>query len=244
MVRIDMSEYMERHAVARLIGAPPGYVGFEEGGQLTEAVRRRPHSVVLFDEIEKAHQDAFNVLHQILDDGRLTDSHGRTVDFRNTVIIMTSNIGSHMILERAGALEVEDQRVQLEADVLRDLPQHFRPEFLNRVDDVVVFRPLSQALIKQVVDLQLRRVDKITNELGFKLEVSDAAKQFLAREGYDPAFGARPLKRAIQRRLQDPLAMRLLEEDLPEGSRVGVDIAENQEGLVFEVIEVRGSEGR
>ena len=244
MVRIDMSEYMERHAVARLIGAPPGYVGFEEGGQLTEAVRRRLHSVVLFDEIEKAHQDVFNVLLQILDDGRLTDSHGRTVDFRNTVIIMTSNIGSHMILERADALEVEDQRVQLEADVLRDLQQHFRPEFLNRIDDVVVFRPLSQALIKQVVDLQLRRVDKITNELGFKLEVSDAAKQFLAREGYDPAFGARPLKRAIQRRLQDPLAMRLLEEDLPEGSRVGVDIAENQEGLVFEVIEVRGSEGR
>ena len=238
MVRIDMSEYMERHAVARLIGAPPGYVGFEEGGQLTEAVRRRPHSVVLFDEIEKAHQDVFNVLLQILDDGRLTDSHGRTVDFRNTVIIMTSNIASHMILEHAGALEVEDQRVQLETDVLRDLQQHFRPEFLNRVDDVVVFRPLSQALIKQVVDLQLRRVDKITNELGFKLEVSEAAKEFLAREGYDPAFGARPLKRAIQRRLQDPLAMRLLEEDVPEGSRVGVDLAENREGLVFNVLEV------
>ena len=245
MVRIDMSEYMEymeRHAVARLIGAPPGYVGFEEGGQLTEAVRRRPHSVVLFDEIEKAHQDVFNVLLQILDDGRLTDSQGRTVDFRNTVIVMTSNIGSHMILEHASALEVEEQRKQLETDVLRDLQQHFRPEFLNQVDDVVVFRPLSQALIRQVVDLQLRRVDKITHELGFKLEVSEAAKEFLAREGYDPAFGARPLKRAIQRRLQDPLAMRLLEEGVPEGSCVWVELAENQKELVFDVPEVSGAQ--
>ena len=219
-----------------MIGAPPGYVGFEDGGQLTEAVRRRPHSVVLFDEIEKAHQDVFNVLLQILDDGRLTDSQGRTVDFRNTVIIMTSNIGSHMILERAGALEVEENQSQLETDVLRELQQHFRPEFLNRVDDIVVFRPLSQALIKQIVDLQLRRVDKITAELGFKLDVSEKAKEFLAREGYDPAFGARPLKRAIQRRLQDPLAMQLLGNDIPEGSRVGVDLAENQESLVFDVL--------
>ena len=243
MVRIDMSEYMERHAVARLIGAPPGYVGFEDGGQLTEAVRRRPHSVVLFDEIEKAHQDVFNVLLQILDDGRLTDSQGRTVDFRNTVIIMTSNIGSHMILERAGALEVEENQSQLETDVLRELQQHFRPEFLNRVDDIVVFRPLSQALIKQIVDLQLRRVDKITAELGFKLDVSEKAKEFLAREGYDPAFGARPLKRAIQRRLQDPLAMQLLGNDIPEGSRVGVDLAENQESLVFDVVSDELPEG-
>ena len=199
MVRIDMSEYMERHAVARLIGAPPGYVGFEEGGQLTEAVRRRPHSVVLFDEIEKAHQDVFNVLLQILDDGRLTDSQGRTVDFRNTVIVMTSNIGSHMILEHASALEVEEERKQLETDVLRDLQQHFRPEFLNRVDDVVVFRPLSKALIRQVVDLQLRRVDKITHELGFKLEVSEAAKEFLAREGYDPAPAPGSARDAVTR---------------------------------------------
>jgi ATP-dependent Clp protease ATP-binding subunit ClpB len=235
MVRIDMSEYMEKHAVARLIGAPPGYVGFEEGGQLTEAVRRRPHAVVLFDEIEKAHQDVFNVLLQILDDGRLTDSQGRTVDFRNTVIIMTSNIGSHMILERAAALQNDEQRKRLEEDVLREVGKHFRPEFLNRVDDVIVFRPLSQELITRIVDLQLRRVDRLTGELGFRLLVTDAAKALLAREGYDPAYGARPLKRAIQRRLQDPLAMRLLEDDVPEGSTVRVDVAPGGEQLTFEV---------
>jgi ATP-dependent Clp protease ATP-binding subunit ClpB len=236
-VRIDMSEYMEKHAVARLIGAPPGYVGFEEGGQLTEAVRRRPHAVVLFDEIEKAHQDVFNVLLQILDDGRLTDSQGRTVDFKNTVIIMTSNIGSHMILERAAVLQNEEQRKRLEEDVLRELSQRFRPEFLNRVDDTIVFRPLSQELITRIVDLQLRRVDKLTAELGFKLVVTDAAKALLAREGYDPAFGARPLKRAIQRRLQDPLALRLLEDDVPEGSTVRVDVGPGGEGLTFEVMD-------
>jgi ATP-dependent Clp protease ATP-binding subunit ClpB len=235
MVRIDMSEYMEKHAVARLIGAPPGYVGFEEGGQLTEAVRRRPHAVVLFDEIEKAHQDVFNVLLQILDDGRLTDSQGRTVDFRNTVIIMTSNIGSHMILERAAVLENEEQRKRLEDDVLKEMSRQFRPEFLNRVDDIIVFRPLSQELITKIVDLQLRRVDKLTAELGFKLAVTDAAKALLAREGYDPAFGARPLKRAIQRRLQDPLALRLLEDDVPEGSTVRVDVEPGGEELTFEV---------
>jgi ATP-dependent Clp protease ATP-binding subunit ClpB len=236
MVRIDMSEYMEKHAVARLIGAPPGYVGFEEGGQLTEAVRRRPHAVVLFDEIEKAHQDVFNVLLQILDDGRLTDSQGRTVDFRNTVIIMTSNIGSHMILERAAALQNDEQRKRLEQDVLREMSQHFRPEFLNRVDDVIVFRPLSQELITRIVDLQLRRVERLTTELGFKLQVTDAAKALLAAEGYDPAYGARPLKRAIQRRLQDPLAMRLLEDDVPEGSVVRVDAAPSGEELTFETV--------
>jgi ATP-dependent Clp protease ATP-binding subunit ClpB len=237
MVRIDMSEYMEKHAVARLIGAPPGYVGFEEGGQLTEAVRRRPHAVVLFDEIEKAHQDVFNVLLQILDDGRLTDSQGRTVDFRNTVIIMTSNIGSHMILERAAVLANEEQMKRLEDDVLKELARQFRPEFLNRVDDVIVFRPLSQELITRIVDLQLRRVDRLTSELGFRLVVTDAAKAMLAREGYDPAFGARPLKRAIQRRLQDPLALRLLEDDVPEGSAVRVDAAPGGEELTFEVVQ-------
>ena len=237
MVRIDMSEYMEKHAVARLIGAPPGYVGFEEGGQLTEAVRRRPHAVVLFDEVEKAHQDVFNVLLQILDDGRLTDSQGRTVDFRNTVIIMTSNIGSHTILERASALTNDEQRTRLEADVLRELQQHFRPEFLNRVDDVIVFRPLSLELITRIVDLQLRRVERLTIELGFKLDVTAAAKALLAREGYDPAFGARPLKRAIQRRLQDPLALRLLEDDVPEGSVVRVDAAASGAELTFAVVE-------
>jgi ATP-dependent Clp protease ATP-binding subunit ClpB len=235
MTRIDMSEYMEKHAVARLIGAPPGYVGFEEGGQLTEAVRRRPHAVVLFDEIEKAHLDVFNVLLQILDDGRLTDSQGRTVDFRNTVIIMTSNIGSHMILERAAALSSDEQRNRLENDVLRELQQQFRPEFLNRVDDIIVFRPLSQELIKRIVDLQLRRVEKLTGELGHPLRVSEAAKDYLAREGYDPAFGARPLKRAIQRHLQDPLALRLLEDDVPEGSVLLVDAAPGGGGLTFAV---------
>ena len=225
MVRIDMSEYMERHAVARLIGAPPGYVGFEEGGQLTEAVRRRPHAVVLFDEIEKAHHDVFNVLLQILDDGRLTDAQGRTVDFRNTVVIMTSNIGSHMILERMLPGQSEERRQRLEADVLREMHQHFRPEFLNRVDDVIMFRSLSQELIQQIVELQLRRVERLTGELGLTLEVTEGAKTFLAREGYDPAFGARPLKRAVQRHLQDPLALRLLEGDVPEGSRVRVELA-------------------
>ena len=236
MTRIDMSEYMEKHAVARLIGAPPGYVGFEEGGQLTEAVRRRPHTVVLFDEIEKAHPDVFNVLLQILDDGRLTDSQGRTVDFRNTVIIMTSNIGSHMILERASALTSDEQIKRLEDDVLRELQQQFRPEFLNRVDDVIVFRPLSQELIKRIVDLQLRRVERLTAELGFRLQVSEEAKEFLAREGYDPAFGARPLKRAIQRHLQDPLALRLLEDDVPQGALLRVGAAPGG-ALAFEVLE-------
>ena len=237
MTRIDMSEYMEKHAVARLIGAPPGYVGFEEGGQLTEAVRRRPHTVVLFDEIEKAHLDVFNVLLQILDDGRLTDSQGRTVDFRNTVIIMTSNIGSHMILERASALTSDEQIKRLEDDVLRELQQQFRPEFLNRVDDVIVFRPLSQELIKRIVDLQLRRVERLTAELGFRLQVSEEAKEFLAREGYDPAFGARPLKRAIQRHLQDPLALRLLEDDVPQGALLRVGAAPGGGALAFEVVE-------
>ena len=237
MTRIDMSEYMEKHAVARLIGAPPGYVGFEDGGQLTEAVRRRPHTVVLFDEIEKAHLDVFNVLLQILDDGRLTDSQGRTVDFRNTVIIMTSNIGSHMILERASALTSDEQIKRLEDDVLRELQQQFRPEFLNRVDDMIVFRPLSQELIKRIVDLQLRRVERLTAELGFRLQVSEEAKEFLAREGYDPAFGARPLKRAIQRHLQDPLALRLLEDDVPQGDLLRVGAAPGGGALAFEVVE-------
>ena len=237
MTRIDMSEYMEKHAVARLIGAPPGYVGFEEGGQLTEAVRRRPYTVVLFDEIEKAHLDVFNVLLQILDDGRLTDSQGRTVDFRNTVIIMTSNIGSHMILERVSALTSDEQIKRLEDDVLRELQQQFRPEFLNRVDDVIVFRLLSQELIKRIVDLQLRRVERLTAELGFRLQVSEEAKEFLAREGYDPAFGARPLKRAIQRHLQDPLALRLLEDDVPQGALLRVGAAPGGGALAFEVVE-------
>jgi ATP-dependent Clp protease ATP-binding subunit ClpB len=220
MVRIDMSEYMEKHAVARLIGAPPGYVGFEEGGQLTEVVRRRPYSVVLFDEIEKAHPDVFNILLQILDDGRLTDSQGRTVDFRNTVIIMTSNIGSSYILEHTG-----DDRAVVEAQVTNALRQHFRPEFLNRVDDIIIFRPLGKGEIEHIIDLQLARLEKLLGDRKLTLELTPEAREILATEGYDPAFGARPLKRAIQRLLQNPLALAVLEGRFVEGDHivVGVD---------------------
>ena len=215
MVRIDMSEYMEKHAVARLIGAPPGYIGYEEGGQLTEAVRRRPYSVVLFDEIEKAHADVFNILLQILDDGRLTDSQGRTVDFRNTVIIMTSNVGSHAILESTGS-----DWALIETQVLQALRQQFRPEFLNRVDDTVVFHPLTEAHIGQIVELQLKRLDQLLADRKLTLELTPDARALLAREGYDPAFGARPLKRAIQRLVQNPLAMAVLEGGFVEGDRI------------------------
>ncbi|MFL5470601.1 MAG: ATP-dependent chaperone ClpB [Gemmatimonadaceae bacterium] len=218
MVRIDMSEYMEKHAVARLIGAPPGYVGFEEGGQLTEAVRRRPYSVVLFDEIEKAHPDVFNILLQILDDGRLTDSQGRTVDFRNTVIIMTSNIGSTYILEHAG-----DDRAVIEAQVTNALRQHFRPEFLNRVDDIIIFRPLGKSEIDHIIDLQLGRLEKLMADRKLTFGLTPSAREVLATEGYDPAFGARPLKRAIQRLLQNPLALAVLEGKFGEGDHIVVD---------------------
>jgi ATP-dependent Clp protease ATP-binding subunit ClpB len=218
MVRIDMSEYMEKHAVARLIGAPPGYVGYEEGGQLTEAVRRRPYSVILFDEIEKAHSDVFNVLLQILDDGRLTDSQGRTVDFRNTVIIMTSNIGSHVILEHAGA----DDWALVETQVMGMMQRHFKPEFLNRVDDIIVFRPLGREEIEHIVDLQLDRFLRMLGDRKITLEVTPEAKRLLSEEGYDPAFGARPLKRAIQRLIQNPLAMHLLEGRFHDGDHVVV----------------------
>ncbi len=219
MVRIDMSEYMEKHAVARLIGAPPGYVGFEEGGQLTEAVRRRPYSVILFDEIEKAHPDVFNILLQILDDGRLTDSQGRTVDFKNSVIIMTSNVGSQYILENTGG---DFDRV--EEQVISVLRQQFRPEFLNRVDDIIVFRPLGEEQITHIVDLQLGRLDKLLADRKLTIDLTPAAKHFLAREGYDAAFGARPLKRTIQRMLQNPLAMAVLEGRFVEGDTIRVDV--------------------
>ncbi len=215
MVRIDMSEYMEKHAVARLIGAPPGYVGFEEGGQLTEAVRRRPYSVILFDEIEKAHQDVFNILLQILDDGRLTDSQGRTVDFRNSVIVMTSNIGSHYILERSGA-----DWAETETQVMNALRQHFRPEFLNRVDDVIVFRPLGEKELASIIDLQLDRLHALLADRKLTLELTPEAKQLVAAEGFDPAYGARPLKRSIQRMLQDPLAMAVLEGRFTPGDHI------------------------
>ena len=218
LVRIDMSEYMEKHAVARLIGAPPGYVGYEEGGQLTEAIRRRPYSVILFDEIEKAHPDVFNVLLQLLDDGRLTDSQGRTVDFTNTVVIMTSNIGSHMILEMN-----EGDEAQVEQAVLAEMRRHFRPEFLNRVDDVVMFKRLSMAQVRNIVDLQLKHIEKLLQDRGLKLEVSAAAKDELARQGYDPQLGARPVKRVIQQKLQNQLAMKLLEGGFKEGDTIQVD---------------------
>jgi ATP-dependent Clp protease ATP-binding subunit ClpB len=215
MVRIDMSEYMEKHAVARLIGAPPGYVGYEEGGQLTEAIRRRPYAVILFDEIEKAHADVFNILLQILDDGRLTDSQGRTVDFRNTVIIMTSNIGSHYILEHTGG-----DREMVEAQVLAELRQHFRPEFLNRVDDIIIFRPLGREEIERIVGLQLGHLDKLLADRKMTLELTPEARRLIADEGYDPAFGARPLKRAVQRLLQNPLALAILEGRFHEGDTI------------------------
>jgi ATP-dependent Clp protease ATP-binding subunit ClpB len=215
MVRIDMSEYMEKHAVARLIGAPPGYVGFEEGGQLTEAVRRRPYAVVLFDEIEKAHQDVFNILLQILDDGRLTDSQGRTVDFRNTVIIMTSNIGGQFILEQG----TSDWQL-IETQVTQALRQHFRPEFLNRVDDIVIFHPLGEAQIDRIIDLQLKHLERLLAERKLTIELTPDARRLIATEGYDPAFGARPLKRAIQRLVQNPLALAVLEGKFVEGDHI------------------------
>ena len=217
MIRIDMSEYMEKHTVARLIGAPPGYVGYDEGGQLTEAVRRRPYSVLLFDEIEKAHHDVFNVLLQILDDGRLTDGQGRTVDFKNTVIIMTSNIGSQWIME------LSDDQEKIKEKVLEALRSHFRPEFLNRVDETIIFTRLDKEQLKEIIDIQLSYLLKRLAERKIKLEVTDKAKELLANEGYDPAFGARPLKRAIQRLLQDPLSMKILEGEFKEGDTVTAD---------------------
>ncbi|HET7251315.1 MAG TPA: ATP-dependent chaperone ClpB, partial [Gemmatimonadales bacterium] len=229
LVRLDMSEYMEKHAVARMIGAPPGYVGYEEGGQLTEAIRRRPYAVVLFDEIEKAHPDVFNVLLQILDDGRLTDSQGRTVDFRNTVLIMTSNIGSTYILEH-GTSNWE----QVETKVLELLRQSFKPEFLNRVDDVIIFRPLGQEEIQRIVDLQIVRVANLMRDRKLTLDVTPAARSVIATEGYDPVYGARPLKRAIQRLLQNPLAMAVLEGEYAEGDTVQVDRSKDGANLVFE----------
>ena len=227
MVRIDMSEYMEKHAVARLIGAPPGYVGFEEGGQLTEAVRRRPYSVILFDEVEKAHPDVFNILLQILDDGRLTDSQGRTVDFRNSVIVMTSNIGSPYILQNSGG-----DWAATEAQVTQELRQHFRPEFLNRVDDIVIFHPLSEAEIGQIIGLQLRKLERLLADRKLSIEITPAARHAIATEGYDPAFGARPLKRAIQRLLQNPLALAVLEGQFGEGDRIVADLGAGG-GLTF-----------
>ena len=217
MIRIDMSEYMEKHTVARLIGAPPGYVGYEEGGQLSEAVRRRPYSVVLFDEIEKAHQDVFNVLLQVLDDGRITDGQGRTVDFKNTVIIMTSNIGSQYITEEEQSREARERLVM---DALRG---HFRPEFLNRIDEIIIFDRLSEDDLKKIVEIQLKRLSKRLEQQKITLNLSDSAKQLLAREGYDPVYGARPLRRTIQKEILDPLSIDILEGKVREGQTVKID---------------------
>jgi ATP-dependent Clp protease ATP-binding subunit ClpB len=233
MVRIDMSEYMERHAVARLIGAPPGYVGYEEGGQLTEAVRRRPYSVILFDEIEKAHPDVFNILLQILDDGRLTDSQGRLVNFRNAVVIMTSNIGSPLILERSGEMRNVEVRAEVEAAVMQELRRTFRPEFLNRVDDIIVFRPLGMEDLTTIVELQLGMLQRMLAERKLTLAITDEAKELIAEEGYDPAYGARPLKRAIQRLVQNPLAIQVLEGTFDEGDTIIVDRASGSSRLEF-----------
>jgi ATP-dependent Clp protease ATP-binding subunit ClpB len=226
MTRIDMSEYMEKHSVARLIGAPPGYVGYEEGGQLTEAVRRRPYCVVLFDEIEKAHPDVFGALLQILDDGRLTDGQGRTVDFKNAVLIMTSNVGSQYIVELGSG-----DRAEMEKRVMDALRAQFKPEFLNRVDEIIIFKQLERQHIARIVEIQIQRVQKLLDDRRIELQVSDEAKQLLAEKGYDPHYGARPLKRVIQRMLQDPLAMKILEGDFPEGSKVRVDARVSGEAL-------------
>jgi ATP-dependent Clp protease ATP-binding subunit ClpB len=229
MIRIDMSEYMEKHSVARLIGAPPGYVGYEEGGQLTEQVRRRPYSVVLFDEIEKANPDVFNILLQILEDGRLTDGKGRTVDFRNSVIIMTSNVGSTAIYELAAK---DPNRAQQEAlAALRDI---FRPEFLIRVDDIVIFDPLGREQLEKITELQLRHVERLLAERHITLHLTRAAHELLFREGYDPAYGARPLRRAIQRLIQDPLAMRILDGSILPGDTVRVDADPKTGEMKFE----------
>ena len=227
MVRIDMSEFMEKHSVARLVGAPPGYVGYEEGGYLTEAVRRKPYSVILLDEIEKAHPDVFNILLQVLDDGRLTDGQGRTVDFKNTVIIMTSNLGSDIIQEQAG----NNDYTTLKAKVMEVLINEFRPEFINRIDETVVFHPLANEHIKEIADIQLMKLRERLTEMGYLLEISDAALERIAESGFDPVYGARPLKRAIQQTIENPLAQKLLNGDYIPGCVIVIDA--NDEGLVF-----------
>ena len=233
MIRIDMSEYMEKHTVARLLGAPPGYVGYEEGGQLSEAVRRRPYSVVLFDEIEKAHHDVFNVLLQVLDDGRLTDGQGRTVDFKNTIVIMTSNLGSPIIQEYfMEGKNSKSAKSDMEDKVMAELKRHFRPEFLNRVDDVIIFQSLDEEELSRIVDIQLKQLGKRLAQQNLTLDVDSAAKKLLAKEGYDPQFGARPLKRAVQEQILNPLSMRLLEGDFKPGDKIKVTAKGDE--LVFQ----------
>ena len=244
MVRIDMSESMEKFSVQRLIGAPPGYVGYEEGGQLSEAVRRKPYSVVLFDEIEKAHHDVFNVLLQVLDDGRLTDGQGRTVDFKNTIVIMTSNLGSPIIqeffqnedggskMEDGNKSEIRNSKSEMERAVMGELKQHFRPEFLNRVDDTIIFQSLDESELARIVEIQITKLEKRLAQQNLTLDVDAAAKKLLAKEGYDPQFGARPLKRAIQDQLLNPLSMRLLEGEFKPGDKIKVTTKDDE--LVFQ----------
>jgi ATP-dependent Clp protease ATP-binding subunit ClpB len=233
LIRIDMSEYMEKHAVSRLIGAPPGYIGYDEGGQLTEAVRRRPYSTILFDEIEKAHPDVFNILLQILDDGRLTDSRGRTVDFKNTVIIMTSNIGASYL--QAEGVSSPEAFAEATGHVMEALRQHFRPEFLNRVDDIIVFKPLGVEQLTHIIELRLDDLRKLLADRKITIELTQLAKELLFLEGYDPVYGARPLKRAIQRLIQDPLALKILEGEILHGDHVVVDADVHKRRMIFTV---------
>jgi ATP-dependent Clp protease ATP-binding subunit ClpB len=219
MVRVDMSEYMEKHSVSRLIGAPPGYVGYEEGGYLTEAVRRRPYSVVLFDEIEKAHPEVFNVLLQILDDGRMTDGHGRTVDFKNTIIIMTSNVGSRWIQELG-----ESRREEMESRITEALRSQFKPEFLNRIDEIIIFDNLTQEQIGEIVDIQIKRLGSRLAQMNMTLVLSENARNFIAEKGFDQIYGARPLKRAIQKYIENPLSMEILKGNIPEGTKLRADV--------------------
>jgi ATP-dependent Clp protease ATP-binding subunit ClpB len=232
VVRIDMSEFMEKHSVARLIGAPPGYVGYEEGGYLTEAVRRKPYSVVLMDEVEKAHPDVFNVLLQVLDDGRLTDGQGRTVDFRNTVIIMTSNLGSQRIQELAG----EEHYAQMKAAVMEVVGDYFRPEFINRIDEIIIFEPLSEEDVIEIVNLQMKDVQRRLAEQGaLTITLTEAAQRWLGQQGYDKDFGARPLKRAIQRYVESPLSVRMLKGEITSGDHVYIDEVDDE--LTFTKVE-------
>jgi ATP-dependent Clp protease ATP-binding subunit ClpB len=229
LLRIDMSEYMEKHAVARLIGAPPGYVGYEEGGALTEAVRRRPYQVILFDEIEKAHPDVFNVLLQVLDDGRLTDGQGHTIDFRNTLIVMTSNLGADFLVNQPEGQDTDAVREQVMA-VVRSA---FRPEFLNRVDEIILFHRLKRDQMSRIVDIQLRRLARLLEDRKIIITLDPAAREWLADKGYDPAYGARPLKRAIQKAVQDPLAELILSGKVKDGEAVTVSVAPGKKSLAF-----------
>ena len=230
IVRIDMSEYMEKHSVSRLIGAPPGYVGYDEGGQLTEAVRRKPYSVVLFDEVEKAHPDVFNVLLQVLDDGRITDSTGKTVDFKNTIIIMTSNIGSQYLLD--GIDERGSITPEAEAMVMNDLRGHFRPEFLNRLDEIILFKPLTKDNIAGIIDLMIQDLNRRIGDKELKIELTDAAKKFVVDRGYDPIYGARPLKRYLQKHVETLAAKIILGDEVRAGNTIVIDVAENGNQLI------------